>query len=324
MAGSVSVPAAASSSIPVRAGAKTRPRRWYQQPTTRRHVRNGLLFISPWLIGFCVFTLYPFVMSFYYSLTIYDAIQEPAWAGLQNYRELIRDPLIWKSLWNTIYYVMISVPLSIGIGLLMALLLNMKLRGMSFFRVMLYLPTVVPFVASSLLWLWLFDPQFGVINYFLSEFGIHAPAWLVDPQWAKPALIVMGLWGVGGSMILYLAALQDVPVELYESAEIDGANWWSKTVNITFPMISPVILYTIIMGLIGAFQYFTQAYVVTEGGPDDATLFYSLYLYNNAFQYFHMGYASAMAWVLFVVILLVTLITFRSSARWIFYGGEQK
>lgn len=282
-----------------------------------------MIFVSPWLLGFVLFTLYPFVMSLYYSFTLYDAISDPVWVGAQNYSELIRDPLIWKSLQNTIYFVLVSVPLTIVLGLTLALLLNMKLRGMSIYRTLLYLPTVVPFVAASLLWLWLLDPQFGVINYFLGELGLNPPGWLIDPAWSKPALIFMGLWGVGGSMILYLAALQDVPAELYESAEIDGAGWLRKIVNITLPMISPVILYTVIMGLIGAFQYFTQAYVITSGGPDDSTLFYSLYLYQNAFNYFHMGFASAMAWVLFLIILTATLLVFRTSARAIYYGGER-
>lgn len=303
--------------------AHRKARRWWHSPVSRRNFRNGLLFISPWLIGFLVFTLYPFLMSFYYSFTLYDAISEPVWVGVQNYQELVRDPLIWKSLFNTIYFVVVSVPLSIVLGLGLALLLNMKLRGMGIYRTLLYLPTVVPFVAASLLWLWLLDPQFGVINYALSNLGINPPGWLVDPAWSKPALIFMGLWGVGGSMILYLAALQDVPKELYESAEIDGAGWIRRTFNITLPMISPVILYTVIMGLIGAFQYFTQAYIVTSGGPDDSTLFYSLYLYNNAFIYFHMGFASAMAWVLFLIILAATLLVFRSSAKAIYYGGEK-
>ncbi len=290
---------------------------------TRRNIIKGLLFISPWLIGFLAFTLLPFALSFYYSFTTYDVVSSPVWAGFDNFVQLVHDPLFWKSLTNTLYYTFFSVPLGIVFGVAMALMLNMKMKGMTVYRTIFYLPSIVPVVASSILWLWLFDPQFGVINAILEFLGIVGPGWLVDPNWSKPALVIMSLWGVGGAMIIYLAGLQDIPQEMYESAEIDGAVWRHKIFYITLPMLSPVIFFNLIMGLIGSFQYFTQAYIITQGGPDDSTLFYSLYLYNNAFSYFHMGYASAMAWILFAIIMAATLLVFKSSARWVYYGGER-
>ncbi|MBW7453026.1 sugar ABC transporter permease [Paenibacillus sepulcri] len=290
---------------------------------TKRNVVNGMLFVSPWVIGFIALTMVPFVLSLYYSFTTYDVVAAPDWTGIQNYVQLMKDPIFWTSIYNTLFYTVFSVPLSIVIGVALALLLNLKIRGMAFYRTIFYLPSIVPLVASSILWLWLFDPQFGLINSMLEAIGIRGPGWLVDPAWSKPALIVMGLWGIGGAMIIYLAGLQDIPQEMYESAELDGAVWWHKIVYITLPMLTPVIFFNLIMGLIGSFQYFTQAYIVTSGGPNDSTLFYSLYLYNNAFSYFHMGYASAMAWILFLLIMAATLIVFKSSARWVFYGGDK-
>lgn len=291
---------------------------------TKRNIKFGALFTSPWIIGFLLFTLYPIVMSFYYSFTSYDVLTPPKWVGLQNYKQMLfNDPLFWKSLYNTLYYTVFSVPLGLIFGLILALLLNMKVKGMSIYRTIYYLPTIVPVVASSVLWLWMFDPQIGIINGFLGFLHISGPGWLIDPNWSKPALILMSLWGIGGSMIIYLAGLQDVPQELYESVEIDGGTWWHKLRYITVPMISPVIFFNLIMGFIGSFQYFTQAYVMTSGGPMDSTLFYSLYLFNNAFRYMHMGYASALAWVLFVIILLATLLIFKTSAKWVYYGGDR-
>jgi multiple sugar transport system permease protein len=290
---------------------------------TKRNVTSGLLFVSPWIIGFIFLTLVPFVLSLYYSFTDYDVVAAPAWVGVLNYVRLFQDPIFWKSIYNTMYYTIISVPLSIIFGVALALLLNLKIKGMAFYRTVFYLPSIVPIVASSILWLWLFDPQFGLVNGLLEAIGIPGPGWLVDPAWSKPALIVMGLWGVGSAMIIYLAGLQDIPNEMYESAELDGAVWWQKIVYITIPMLTPVIFFNLIMGLIGSFQYFTQAYIVTSGGPNDSTLFYSLYLYRNAFSYFHMGYASAMAWILFMIIMAATMIVFKSSARWVFYGGDK-
>lgn len=311
------------SSAEVRPSVQARSSKGSMSKIAKVNLRNGLLFVSPWLAGFAAFSLLPFLLSLYYSFTTYDVVSSPVWVGLDNFVQLFKDPLFWKSITNTMYYTLFSVPLGIVFGVALALLLNMKVKGMALYRTIFYLPSIVPVVASSVLWLWLFDPQFGLINGLLDAIGIAGPGWLVDPAWSKPALIVMGLWGVGGAMIIYLAGLQDIPQEMYESAQIDGAVWWHKIVYITLPMLSPVIFFNLIMGLIGSFQYFTQAYIITSGGPNDSTLFYSLYLYKNAFSYFHMGYASAMAWILFLLIMAVTLLVFKSSARWVFYGGER-
>jgi multiple sugar transport system permease protein len=221
-----------------------------------------------------------------------------------------------------VYMAVFTIPLSIVFAMTLAMLLNMKVRGQSFYRTIFYLPTIVPFVASSLLWLWIFNPQYGIINALLWFVGIQGPGWLGDPNWSKPALVVMNLWGVGGWMIIYLAGLQDVPQELYEAAEIDGATWWDKTIHLTLPFMSPYILYSLILMLIGTFQFFTQPQVMTQGGPVDSTRVYALYLYDNAFRYFRMGYASAMAWLLFLVVVVLTVLIFKTSARRVYYAGQ--
>jgi multiple sugar transport system permease protein len=289
-----------------------------------RNRRNGLLFISPWLIGLALFVVYPVGSSFYYSLCSYDIIQAPRYVGLDNYRTLIlKDPLFWKGVYNTLFYAIFHIPLNTIWGISVALLLNTKVKGRSIFRAIFYIPSIVPVVASSIVWQWFLNPQYGLVNSLLSLLGITGPGWITDPAWAKPSLIIMGLWGFGQSMVIYLASLQDVPKALYEAAEIDGASGWHKVRHITLPMISPVILFNVIMGTISAFQYFTQAYVMTGGGPADSTLFYSLYLYNNAFRYYKMGYASALAWILFVLVILATIGILESSARWVYYRGTE-
>lgn len=292
----------------------------------RNDTRNGLLFAAPWLIGFVLFIAYPIAASLYYSFCAYDAIRPPQWVGLQNYQRLFtEDDLFWKSLWNTLYMGIFGLPIGLAASLGVALLLNQKIKGIAFYRTLYYLPSITPVVATSILWLWLLNPQIGLINVALGKLGVaNPPAWLNDPFWAKPALILMGLWGVGGGMVIYLAALQDVPVALYEAAALDGATPWHQFRHVTLPMLSPVILFNLIMGLIGSFQYFTQAYVMTSGGPQDSTMFYALHLFNRAFLDFKMGYASAMAWVLFVVTLIGAAIVFRTSARWVYYAGETR
>jgi multiple sugar transport system permease protein len=233
------------------------------------------------------------------------------------------DDLFWKSLGNTLYMVVFGLPLGLAASLGIALLLNQKLKGMALYRTLYYIPAITPVVASSILWLWLLNPDIGLVNVGLMRVGIgNPPAWLTDPVWAKPALILMGLWGAGGSMVIYLAGLQDVPESLYEAAALDGASKLHQLLHVTLPMLSPVILFNLIMGLIGAFQYFTQAYVMTNGGPEDATTFYALHLFNRAFMDFKMGYASAMAWILFLITLAAALLVFRTSARWVYYAGE--
>jgi len=292
-------------------------------PGRRRNLRNGLLFVSPWLAGFLCFTLFPFVASLYFSFCDYDILSPPRWVGLANYRELVTDdPYFVKALYNTFYYTAFSVPLGILFGVGIALLLNMKVVGVPVYRTLYYLPSIVPVVATSVLWMWLLNPQYGLINSLLGKLGLPEPGWISDPLWSKPSLILMAMWAVGGSIVIYLAGLQGIPVELYEAAELDGAGPWQRTRAVTLPLLSPVIFFNLVMGLIGALQVFTQAYVMTQGGPVDSTLFYSVYLFRRAFTYLDMGYASAMAWLLFVVIMALTVFTFRSAARWVHYAGE--
>ena len=288
----------------------------------RRDLRNALLFLGPWIVGFCVFMLYPIASSFFFSFCDYSVLESPVWMGLENYRELVHDEVFWVSLKNTAYYAGVSLPVGMLVALALAILLNTRVRGMAFYRTIFFLPSIMPVVASAILWLWIFNGQYGVLNYTLSLLGIPGkslPTWLDSPTWAMPALIIMGLWAVGYSMVIYLAGLQDIPVSLYESAEIDGANWWQKTVHITLPMLSPVIYFNLIMGIIGTFQIFAAPYIMTNGGPERATTFYTFYLFNLAFEDLRMGYACAMAWILFVIILSLTLLATKVSQRHIHY-----
>ncbi len=285
------------------------------------------LYISPWLLGFLIFTLWPIIQSLYISLTDWEMQlnKYPKFIGISNYRNLLfNDELFWISLKNTIYYAFGSVPLGLILALILALLLNQKLRGITIFRTIFYLPSVISGVAVALLWVWIFNPNFGIVNVILAKLGLPTPGWFGDPEWAMPALIIMSFWGVGGSMLIFLAGLQGIPTEFYEAAEIDGANLWSKFRHITLPMLSPTILFNLVMGIIGSFQVFTNVYIMTSGGPGTATLVYVLYLFQNAFLYFKMGYASAMAWILFVIILILTLLVIKSSAFWVYYETEVK
>lgn len=278
--------------------------------------------ISPWIIGFLVFTMIPMVTSGVLSFAKWDYIGAIKFVGLENYINLFQDELFFKSLAVTTIFAVVSVPLSLIIAFVFALLLNCNVKGLSVFRTMFYLPSLVSGAAQSILWLWMFNPEFGVINTILGYFGIDGPGWIYDKQWAMSALIIMSLWSVGGSMLIYLSGLQGIPTELYEAARMDGANKWVSLVKITLPMMSPVIFYNLVIGIIGAFQTFTQAYIMTEGGPSYATFFYVFYLYENAFSNFKIGYASAQAWVLFVIILLLTLLVFKSSGAWVYYESE--
>jgi len=283
-------------------------------------------FISPWLIGFLIFTLSPMAASLYYSFSDYNIISAPIWIGLANYKKLFfEDPLFWHSLKVTIKFAVMALPLNLMVGFTIAVLLNQKIPGVNIWRTMYFLPSVIAGVAVALLWVRIFNTRIGLLNPFLQSIGIaNPPGWLQDPVWAVPSLVIMGLWSVGGSMIIYLAGLQGIPTALYEAAEIDGANSWRRFLHITIPMMTPVIFYNLVLGLIGALNYFTEVYVATQGsgGPVRSTLFYNLYLYQNAFKFFDMGYASALAWILFVIVLLVTLLVFRSSPMWVFYEGE--
>ncbi|MGI6460953.1 MAG: carbohydrate ABC transporter permease [Candidatus Hydrogenedentales bacterium] len=292
----------------------------------RRNLRNGILFALPYLIGGTVFMVYPLVMSVYYSLCHYNIITPATFAGLDNYRELFfHDEVFWKSVYNTLYFTAFSVPLSLFLAIGLAVLLNRAVKGLSVFRTIFFLPTIVPVVASAVLWLWVLNPESGLINGMLREFlNIEGPGWIADLRWSKPSLIVMSLWAVGGPMVIFLAGLADVPAVLYEAAEIDGAGPWQQFRNVTLPMLTPTILFNLVMGLIAAFQYFTQVYVMTagRGTPADSTMFYALYLYRNSFVYLKMGYASAMALLLFLVILAATIGVLASSKRWVHYHGE--
>ncbi len=292
----------------------------------RRHdLLSGYGFAAPWLLGLVVLTVGPMVVSLIYSLCEYQVLTPARWAGMANYeRMLTDDPLFWKSLWNTVYYTALSVPLGMALALGLAVLLNMPLRGMRFFRTAFYVPTLVTGVAVAVLWLWLLQPEHGIVNRTLGLFGIEGPLWFQSETWSKPSLVFMSLWGVGGSVLIFLAGLQGIPRDLYEAAEIDGASKASQFFNVTVPLLTPTIFFVLVVGIIGSFQVFTQAYVVSMssgimGGPLDSTLFYVLYLYRKGFEDFQMGYASAMAWVLFGVIFVLTLIQLRLSKRWVHY-----
>ena len=282
----------------------------------------GYVFVSPWLAGFLVFTAVPFLVSVYLSFTRYDVVSSPVWVGLANYRKLLsEDPLFWKSLWITFKYSLVAVPVGIVTGVALALLLNLEIGGISVYRTIFYIPSIVPVVATSVVFVWILNPQIGLVNGILRRFDIIGPAWLQDTKWAFWSLVFMSLWGVGGSMIIYLAGLKDIPLTLYEAAIIDGAGAWQRTRHVTLPMITPVIFFNLIMGVIGSFQYFTQAFIMTQGGPEDSTHFYALYLFNRAWRYLDMGYASAMAWILFVIVMVFTVLIFRTHHRWVHYGG---
>ena len=290
----------------------------------KREERAFYLFISPWMIGFLCLTLGPMLASLYISFTFYDAIQTPRWRGTANYSELFADELFWQSIKVTALYSVGSVALGIVASMAVALLLNRDIHGVSLFRTIFYIPSVISGVAVSLLWMWILNSDFGLLNYLLWElFRIQGPAWLMSRQWVIPALVIMSLWGIGGGIVIYLARLQSIPTELYEAAEIDGANALRRLAHITIPMMTPVIFFNLIMGIIGSFQVFTQSYVMTAGGPNNASLFYVLYLYRNAFRYFRMGYASALAWILFLILMVLTFIVLKSASWWVYYGGEK-
>jgi len=284
---------------------------------------KGLAFCSPWIIGFLAFNVVPIVASFYYSFTVYSVLQPPHWIGLENYAMIFfEDRLFWLALWNTVYYVVLANLVGGVLALSLAMLLNMRVHGMSVYRTIYYVPVVVPIVASSIVWLWLFNPQYGILNFVLNWFGVPPIPWLTDPAWSKNSLVLMSLWSIGNAIVIFLAGLQDIPNEMLEAAELDGAGPLQKIRFVTVPMITPVILFNLVIGLIMGFQVFTQAYVMTNGGPADSTLFYALYLYQSAFRFFKMGYASGLAWILFMLILISSLILFKSSSRWVYYAGD--
>jgi len=292
---------------------------------TRRRTVEGYLLIAPWLIGFLAFTVGPLLASFGYSFTEYDVIRPPTWVGLGNYAAMVTtDPLFWTSLANTAFYTLLAVPLGMVAGLAVAMLLKQRMPGLAVLRSIYYLPAVMPVVANAILWLWLLDPNTGIVNTLLRLVGGPQPGWLADPSWAKPALVLMSLWGFGQAMIIYLAGLQNIPAQLYEAAELDGAGGWARFRHVTLPMLSPVILFNLIVGTINSFQVFTAAFIMTGGGPVNATRFYVLYLFNQAFGYFHMGYAAAMAWLLFLIVVAVALVQFQVIGSRVHYEGSPR
>ncbi len=297
----------------------------------RREAIIAYILISPWVIGFVAFLLGPMLWSL--GLSFFDSdMLTSKFVGLKNFATLFSTDttrsLFWTSLYNTTYYVLLSIPLTMAAGFFLAMLLNQKIRGVGVYRIIYYLPSVIPGIAVSLLWLWLFNPEFGLLNWFLSWFGVDKLRWLTDPQLAKPSLVLMSLWGAGGNMLIFLAGLQGIPTELYEAATIDGTSSAGRFRHITLPMVSPTLFFVLVTNMIGAFQAFTSVYVMTGGGPANSTLMYVLYLYNLAFRQYRMGLGSALAWIYFILILLLTILVFRSSAAWVYYeteiGGRRK
>ena len=302
-----------------------KPGRWLglRSSQKRQDVLTAYLCLLPWLLGFLAFVVGPMLFSLRLSFFESDLLTQSYFVGMENYRELFSEALFWQSIKVTFLYAFTTVPLGAIISLLIALLLNQKITGLSIWRTIYYLPTVISGVAVSLLWLQIFNPRAGLINNFLALFGVQGPNWLYDSNWALSALVVMSVWGVGASMLLYLPGLQGIPTQLYEAATIDGANGWQRFWAVTLPMLSPTIFFNVTISLIGAFQFFTQAFVMTKGGPNNATLSMVLYLYQKAFGQVRFGYASAVAWVLFVVIIAFTLLFQATSRRWVYYEGER-
>jgi multiple sugar transport system permease protein len=293
----------------------------------RNEAIAGLVFVLPWIISLLVFTLYPVIASFYYSFTQYSIIQEPKWIGLENYVTMFTsDPAFPVSVYNSAYYAFLAVPLGLLSSLGLALLLNMRVRFIGGYRTLFYMASLTPPVAATIIFVIMFQPRGGLINGILGFFGIQGPAWFTDPDWAKAGLIILSLWGVGASSLIFLAGLKDIPYELIEAASIDGANAWTRFWRITIPLLTPIILYNLVTGIIASFQVFTAALVIggTTGRPQESLLMYFVHLYRNAFRYFNMGYASAMAVVLFIFVLIITIVIFKSTNRWVFYETEQK
>jgi multiple sugar transport system permease protein len=279
----------------------------------------GWLFIAPAVLGVLIWLAGPMIYSVWLSMTDWDLIRSPRFVGGANFVRMANDSLFYKSLWVTLYYTAFHVPLTLVLAFLVALLLNTNTRGIAFFRTLYYLPSIVPAVANSVLWIWIFNSEFGLLNLLLRNLGMNKVLWLQDPRTALPALIIMSLWSLGGTMIIYLAGLNGIPEQLYEAAKIDGAGSWARFWKITLPMMTPVIFFNLILQIIGSFQVFTASYLMTRGGPNYATNFYVLYLFDNAFSWFDMGYAAALAWVLFFIILALSMLVFRSGSRWVYY-----
>lgn len=297
-------------------------RRFGWSPLARREAISFYLLILPWLIGFLVFLAYPMLRSLYLSFTSYNLLSPPQWVGLQNYQRIFADADFWQSLKVTLLYALGSVPGGTIIALALAMVLSQKLRGVNIWRTIFFMPSILSSIAVAILWLYIFRPEGGLLNILLGWLGIKGPDWLLSEQWALPALILMSWWSVGGQIVIYLAGLKGIPEVLYEAAEIDGAGDLAKFRFVTLPMLSPTIFFNVVLAIIGALQVFDVGWVLTRGGPNNATLFYMINLYRRAFEFTQMGYASALAWILFVIIMGITLLVIRSSTLWVFYESE--
>jgi multiple sugar transport system permease protein len=292
--------------------------------TDARQLLKGLAFLSPWLVGFCVFTLLPIALSFYYSLCDFSLLQPPHYIGLRNYRWLAEDEVFYKSLRVTGYYALLALPSGLLVSLGLAMMLNVKIRHQALYRTIIFIPSIVPLVAAAVLWLWVYNAHSGLINTLLRGlFNIEGPGWLSDEHWTVPAIALMSLWAVGYTVVIYLAGLQDVPVELYEAAELDGAGPWRRLRHVTLPMLSPVIFFNLIMSIIATLQIFERPWLMTNNGaPNRSAYFITMYVYDSAFGYLKMGYASAMAWIQLIIVLALTALAFWSSRRWVHYQGK--
>lgn len=320
-------------SSPARALLATRRRTFWNSPIRRNEALDGYVFILPWFLGFLIFILGPFVAGLYFSLSEYDGLRPPSWVGLTNYQRIFtQDPKFWLAAYNTAWYVAASVVPGVVLALLLALLLNQKVRGIAIFRTLFYMPSIVPAVASVALFIFILHDRFGLLNEVLFRlFGVIGPRWLTSPMWSKPSLVLWSLWGIGGGMIIYLAGLQGIPASLYEAASIDGAGALRRFWNITIPLISPTIFFVLVMGIIGSFQIFTPVFLLggvnygqAAAGPMDSLLFWVVYIYNQGFFYFRMGYASALSWVLFIILVLLTVAQFNFARRWVYYEDETR
>jgi multiple sugar transport system permease protein len=281
--------------------------------------RWGIILAMPAILGFVIFTIGPMLASVFFSLTDWTIGSSPSFIGIDNYRTLAGDELFWKSLSVTTYYTLATVPIGLIVGFAIAMLLNQQVRGLAIWRTIYYVPTLVPAIANALLWIWIFNPDFGLLNSLLRQAGAPTSQWIYSEAMAVPSLVLMSTWGFGNAMVIFLAGLQGVPRHLYEAVSIDGGGAWQRFRHVTLPMMTPTIFYNLVTGVIGTFQVFNQAYVMTDGGPNNATLFYIFYLYRTAFTESQMGYASALAWVLFMVIMVVTFLLFRNARRWVYY-----
>ncbi|HWB53397.1 MAG TPA: sugar ABC transporter permease [Tepidisphaeraceae bacterium] len=288
----------------------------------RSNFFKGIAFLSPWLVGFAVFTAIPIGLSLYYSFCDYALTSPrhlPLWIGLSNYRQLWHDQLFWKSLGCTLYYAAMALPAGLLVSLGLALMLNANIRGQAIYRTIVFLPSLVPAVASAMVWLWLFNGRLGLLNFLLGKVGVPGVDWLGE-KWAMPSLALMSVWGVGNTVVIFLAGLQDVPQQLLEASQIDGAGPLRRLFAVTLPILSPVIFFNLVMAIIGTFSILTVPYIMTQGGPNNATYFYTMFNYDQAFRFLHMGYASALAWIQLLITLFLTGIAFWSAKKWVHYG----